>query len=204
MRAICVLTFLAAACATSHSTPAASGGATSVSTGGTPAPMMRVSISAGDPFSPETGIAAAKAFVPDVAAADSAGECSLHKFPGSTSTIATASFPSRQAPLMSVSMTFDASGRAVRYAETRGLPNTRGTTMAGMSEARRDSVLRAARAAVRSTVISLDYALDQGILHNLGGGKPEHAVLTSTRMVESLTALGVKDRMAHFRKLCGV
>lgn len=197
MKTIGVLALFVAACATSHPAPQSAGST------GAPAPMMRVGIAAGEPFSPQTGVAAARAFVPDIAPADSGGECSLHKFPGSSATIATASFPSRKAALMSVSMTFDANGNVVRYAETRGVPNTKGIT-ASMSEAQRDTLLRAARAAVRSTIISLDYAIDQGIMHNMGGGQPDHAVLTSARMAESLPRLGVKERMARFRKLCGV
>jgi hypothetical protein len=196
MKKICVISVFAAACASSHAAPA--GGATGAQ------PMMRMSVATSDPFSPETGAAAVKAFIPEIAPVDSGGECTLRKLPGSSATTATAAFPTRMAPLMIVSMTFDASGRVVRYSETRGVPSTRGKMAVGMSESQRDSVLKAATMAVRSTIISLDYALDQGIMRNRGGGIPDHAVLTSARQVESLPKLGVKERMAHFRKLCGV
>lgn len=200
MKAICVLALFAAGCATPHAAP---GGATGGAAGGVE-PVVRLRVATSDPFSPETGDAAVKAFVPDVAPADSGGECTLRKLPGSSATTATAAFPTRTAPLMSVSMTFDASGKPVRYSEMRGVPSTRGKMVVGMSEAQRDSVLKAATAAIRSTIITLDYAIDQGIMHNRGGGQPDHAVLTSARVVESLPKLGVHERMARFRKLCGV
>ncbi|MGH7329527.1 MAG: hypothetical protein ACREJX_14370 [Polyangiaceae bacterium] len=144
-----------------------------------------------------------KAFIPDVAPNDSGGECALRKMGNSNATIATASFPARAAARMNVAITFDSVGHLVRYAETRGVPHAKGLTMS-MGETKRDSLLKAAQDAVRSTVITLDYAVDQGILNNRGGGKPGNAALSSAHDVEALPALGIRARMALMRRLCGV
>lgn len=197
MKTLCALSLFAVACATSHAAP----GAASADTGAPPS--ARVRISGGEMFSPEMGSPAVRAFVPDVAATEDGGECALHKIPNSTALIATATFPNRKEPLMSVSMTFDAQGKVVRYSETRGIPRIKGGTI-GMTETQRDSSLGVAIAAVRSTIVMLDYPLDQGILRNRGGGLPEHAAVSSAREVEGLPRLGIKARMEHFRKLCGV
>ena len=201
---ILVALWALAACASRSPSPSAgaspSAAASSAPTG---AATLRVRVVAGDRFSPEVGSAAVKAFIPDVAASDSGGECALHRMGNSNATIATASFPARVAALMSASITFDSAGHVVRYAETRGVPHEKGMTI-GMSDTQRDSALKAAQGAVRSTVIMLDYAVDQGVLHNLGGGKPSHAALSSAREVEALPALGIKARMARMRRLCGV
>ena len=53
--------------------------------------------------------------------------------------------------------------------------------------------------------VTLNFAIDQGIARNFGGGKPDNAVLATVRVMESLPALGpVKERLARVRKLCGV
>lgn len=64
---------------------------------------------------------------------------------------------------------------------------------------------RAAQEKVRTTTISLDYAVDQALLSNRGGGKPTDAVLATVREVERLEKLGPPAaRMERMRKLCGV
>jgi len=47
-------------------------------------------------------------------------------------------------------------------------------------------MLKAQCDARRSTTISLNYAIDQAIARNFGGGKPDDAVLASVREIESL------------------
>lgn len=165
----------------------------------------RVRFVVSDPYSPDVGPAAVKAFVPDIVASDSGGECAMRKLPGmSSANIATASFPNRAAALMTVSLTFDSVGHLVQYSEMRGVIGLRGLPP-GTSMAQRDSMLKAARAAMRSTSISFNYPIDQGVLRNYGGGKPDNAVLASIRELESLPKLGpVKDRLVRVRKLCGV
>ena len=68
-----------------------------------------------------------------------------------------------------------------------------------------DSLLRAAEAAIRSTSISLDYAIDRAIVMNRGGGKPTNAVLATVRAVEGEKKLGPPTaHLEHMRKLCGI
>jgi hypothetical protein len=151
------------------------------------------------------GQAAINAFRPDVAASDSGGECALHNATGSASaTVATAYFPNRAAPLMNVSLIFDSVGHLVRYSEIRGVTGLRGVSP-DVSDIQRDSLLRAAEAATRTTAISLDYATNQGTARNRGGGKPDRAVAATARELELLVVLGpVKERLGRVRKLCGV
>jgi hypothetical protein len=178
--------------------------ATGLPPAGTP-PIARVRLVASESFSPETGAAAVKAFVPDVAPTDSGGECRITKLPGSSNaTIVAASFPNRATAKMNVSLTFDSVGHLVRYGEVRGYTGIHNIPP-GTTEAQRDSMMRAAQLATRSTSISLDYAIGQAILHNRGGGLPDHAVLASPRDVEGLAILGpIKERLVRVRKLCGV
>jgi hypothetical protein len=78
--------------------------------------MVRTRVSVGDSFSPQTGAAAIRAFVPEVAPVDSGGECMLLRTGGSGATIVTAFFPKRTSVQTQVNITFDSSGRLVRYA----------------------------------------------------------------------------------------
>jgi hypothetical protein len=193
--AACAALYACASGATGSAAPAAGGGA----------PVMRIRVNPGEAFSPETGPAAVKGFVPEIAASDSGGECRLLKGPGTSNvTTAAASFPNRAAAKMNVSLTFDSVGHLVRYSEIRGFTGIRNIPP-GTTEAQRDSMMNAGRAATRTTSISLDYSIGQAILHNRGGGLPDHAVLASPKDIESLAILGpVKDRLVRVRKLCGV
>jgi hypothetical protein len=74
-----------------------------------------------------------------------------------------------------------------------------------MTDAQRDSALRAAHEARRSTTISFDYAIDQAVVSNTGGGRPSDAIIGTIRSVEKLERLGPPSaRLARVRKLCGV
>jgi hypothetical protein len=74
-----------------------------------------------------------------------------------------------------------------------------------MSDAQLDSARRAAEAATRSTSISFDYAVDQAVASNRGGGRPSQAVIAPVRSMESLEKLGPPTkRLQHVRRLCGV
>lgn len=76
---------------------------------------------------------------------------------------------------------------------------------AGMTEAQRDSVLRASAAAVRSTTISFDWVIDQAVVMNRGGGRPTNAILGPVRAIERLDKLGPPvARLERVRTLCGV
>ena len=84
--------------------------------------------------------------------------------------------------------------------------NTRAIeSKAGMSLAQRDSTIRVNDEAIRSTNISLDYAVDQAMVMNRGGNRPWMAVMGTVREVESLDRLGPpKSHVERARRLCGV
>jgi hypothetical protein len=53
--------------------------------------------------------------------------------------------------------------------------------------------------------LSFDYAIDQAIVMNRGGGKPTNAVLGTIRSMENVAKLGPPAaRIERARKLCGV
>jgi hypothetical protein len=163
--------------------------------------MIRTRVST-DMFVPQRGDTALRAFVPDVAAEETGGECQLLRTGGSGATIVIAYYPARSNARLQVNVTFDSSGRLVRYNERRGIPHRpRGR----LTPAQLDSAVRADEAANRSTTVSLDYAIDQAIATNRGGGRPTSAVLGTVREMESLTSLGPPAaRLERVRKLCGV
>jgi hypothetical protein len=100
-------------------------------------------------------------------------------------------------------MMFDSAGHLIRYSERRGgqrIPST-----IGMSDAQRDSTFRAALNAIRATTISLDYAMDQAIATNRGGGLGSEGIMGTVRSIEKLEKLGPPQaRLARARRLCGV
>jgi hypothetical protein len=165
--------------------------------------MVRIRVTVGESFQPATGDSALRAFVPEIPATDSGGECRLIRTSGNGSTIVTASFPSFDSVTTSVTLMFDSAGHLVRYSESRG-DGLKVRTPPGMGEAQRDSAFRTSLAFRRSN-LSLDYAIDQGVASNSGGGKPTTAVLGPVRKVGSLDALGPQTkRLARVRKLCSV
>ena len=104
---------------------------------------------------------------------------------------------------MQVNITFDSSGRLVRYSERRGIPDM--STSKGLKIEQLDSLIRAQEAKTRSTTVSLDYGIDQGIAMNRGGGKPTKAVIGTVREIEQMDKLGpTTARLERVRKLCGV
>jgi len=169
----------------------------------TTTPAQRTDVFIGESFSPRTGDAAIRAFVPEIAPVDSGGECNVIRTGGSGATIVSASFPSRTAAQTQATITFDSSGRLIRYSERRGVAKIPSTK--GMTDAQRDSTIRTANSATRSTSISLDYAIDQAIVMNRGGGKPTDAILATVRAIERLEKLGPPiARVERMRRLCGV
>jgi hypothetical protein len=165
--------------------------------------LLRTRVTAAESFSPQQGEAALRAFVPEVAYVDSAGECYTGKVPGSSVTTVTASFPSRKDRRTNITLTFDSAGHLARYNEQRGVPPAQST--AGLTDVQRDSIFRAASAATRTTSLSFDYAVDQAIVMNRGGGKPTNAIIGTIRSMERLEKLGPPiARIEHARKLCGV
>jgi hypothetical protein len=168
------------------------------------APVRRdVFVSIGDSFSPQSGDAAIQAFQPEIAAVDSGGECVVTRTSGSGAMTVTAYFPSRRGPQNQMSVTFDSAGRVVRFADRHGIPKPLVTT--GMTPPQRDSALRASLNSVRSTSVSLDYAIDQAVAANRGGGKPTEAIIGSVRALEHLEKLGPPAaRLERLRRLCGV
>jgi hypothetical protein len=197
-----VATGIVAACSSSPShAPAPVATATPVTRADTPIRRTQVVIS--ESFSPRTGAAAINAFIPEIAPVDSGGECLVTRTGGSGATIVNASFPSRAVAHTQATIMFDSSGRLIRYSERRG--GTRTPSTVGMTDAQRDSTIRAASVATRSTSVTLDYAIDQAIVSNRGGGQPTNAILSTVRAVETLPKFGpLAARVERVRRLCGV
>jgi hypothetical protein len=160
-------------------------------------------IRATDSFSPQRGEAALRAFVPEVSADETGGECTVNRTTGSGATMVTAFYPARTNPRFQITVTFDSVGHVVRYSERRGIPRVKPPT--GATRAQVDSTIRAAEASIRSTTISFDYPIDQAIVMNRGGGRPTDAVMATIRDVEHVEKFGsVAARLERMRKLCGV
>jgi len=165
--------------------------------------LVRMRITASESFSPQGGAAALAAFVPEVPPVDSGGECFTGKIPGSGVTTVSAAFPSRKDRRTAITLMFDSAGHLARYNEQRGVPQF--PPPSGLTEAQRDSAMRAAQNAIRTTSLSFDYAIDQAIVMNRGDGKPTNAVIGTIRSMERLDKLGPPvARIERARKLCGV
>lgn len=154
-------------------------------------------------FLPTQGDVAVATFVPDVAPADSGGDCTLGRTTGSGALRVSAFFPNSKAIAMSVTLQFDSAGHLITYGEVRNPPHF--AVPPGASAAVRDSVMRHAQDSIRTTTISLNYAVDQALAINRGGGKPTVAVIGTVRAAEHLQSLGdPAARMERVRTLCGV
>lgn len=169
-----------------------------------PAPQVRdVLISVGESFSARSGPVALRDFTPELAPVDSGGECVVGRTSGSGATVVNAYFPSRTAVRTQMTINFDSAGRLVRVTDRWGV--TRMPSTVGMTPAQRDSTLRAASTATRSTQVMLDYAVDQAFAMNRGGGRPTDAITGPVREVERLPKLGPpRARIERVRRLCGV
>ena len=81
-----------------------------------------------------------------------------------------AMFPSRTETRATVVVIVDSAGKIIRYAERRGPPIR--TAVPSGRESGASAEVAAAAAAVRSTIITLDYGRGRGIIANRGGGRP--------------------------------
>jgi len=186
-----------------HSAPAPRTPTPSGATTTTPPQQRDLLVSATESFTPRSGDAAIQAFVPEVAPVDSGGECLVTRTAGSGAMTVGGFFPRRSASQTTMSVTFDSAGHVVRFSDRRGVPKP--IVTAGMTTQQRDSALRAAANAVRSTTISLDYAVDQAMVMNRGAGKPTDAIIGPVRAIEKLEKLGPPTaRLERLRRLCGV
>jgi hypothetical protein len=157
-----------------------------------------------DSFVPKRGDAAMRAFVPDVQIDEKGGECRTSRTEGSGAVIVSANYPTQKAADLQITVIFDSSGRLIRYVERRGMPQIIGANVS-RGPAVLDSIFRAAEAKVRSTTIQLDYAIDQALVMNRGGGRPTEAVMSTVRAAEQLQSLGKPAaRLERMRALCGV
>jgi len=162
---------------------------------------MRVSI--GESFTPRNDTESIRTFKADVAPVDEGGECSVTRTSGSGATMVSVGFPQRKNAQTTMTIMFDSAGHLIRFAERRGATTL--PPMTGLTDAQRDSTLRASHAARRSTSISLDYAIDQAVVTNMGGGQPTQAIISNVRTIEKLESLGrPRERLDRVRKLCGV
>lgn len=205
--------FTIAACHTGAGSPAPAPAPPAATTAGdrpgavtsgpiTAVPVTREALISSGAFRALRGDSALRAFIPEIAAQESGGECSIMRTGGSGATTALAYFPAKVKAMMQVSITFDSSGRLVRYSERRGVPEM---PTKGMKLEQLDSLVRAQEAKTRSTMVSLDYAVDQGMAMNRGGNLPVVAVSGTVREIERLDKLGPPSaRLERVRKLCGV
>ena len=155
-------------------------------------------------FTPLRGDSALRAFIAEVAPYEEDGECQLLRTSGSGATTVSAAFPTRASARMTVAISFDSAGHVVSYSETRGVPPPV-KLPPGTPRDRLDSAFAVGRAAVRSTVVTLNFPLDRAMIMNRGGGKPTNAVMAAVVQVEHLASLaGPAARMERVRKLCGV
>ncbi len=162
-----------------------------------------VRVRSSESFTPQRGDAAIQAFVPEIAPVDSGGECYTGRIPGSGVTTVSASFPTRKVQRTTITLTFDSVGHLARYSELRGVP--RPQSPVGLTDAQRQEAVRVAIDTTRSTSLSFDYAIDQAIVMNRGGGKPTNAIMGTIRSFERLDKLGPPiARIERARKLCGV
>lgn len=165
--------------------------------------VTRTSVVVGERFQPLTSDSALSAFVPEIAPMDSGGECDIRRSSGSGATFVSASFPTRAAARMRVGLAFDSLGHLVRYTEQRGVWTPHLPPRATPTQV--DSAIHAAINATRSTNLSIDYALDQAVISNTGGSRPQQGVLSTVRAMESRENLGnPRARLERVRKLCGV
>jgi hypothetical protein len=157
-------------------------------------------------FVPKRGDAAFAAFHAAVPADEKGGECALSRTTGNGATIVTAGFPARKDAQLQVTMMFDSVGHLMRYVERRGggkIPPP--STLAKLTDAQRDSAIRAGLDAVRMTSVNLDWAIDRSLAINRGGGLPTDAIVGTVKAMESLPQLGpVNARLERVRRLCGV
>lgn len=157
----------------------------------------------GERFSPQSGAAALRAFIPEVAPVETGGECRLTRTrPGGATTVS-AYFPSFDSARAVITLMFDTAGNLVRFSDRRGLvrfPGGRGRTMQEL-----DSIRRASEARIRSTSINFDYPVDQAIATNSGGGKPTEAIIAPVPEMQHLEKLGPPvERIRLARRLCSV
>ncbi len=153
---------------------------------------------------PARGPTALASWKPDVPPVDSGGECNLTRTSGSGATTVSALFPSMKDARTGIHLSFDSAGRLIRFSERRGgLHNF--TMPPGTTAQQRDSILRVNIDSKRSTNITLDFAMDNGMAMNRGGGIPPTAVRGNVREMESLEQFGPpKARIARARRLCGI
>lgn len=181
-------------------TPAAATGAP-INAGATEV-LTRVST---EVFTPARGDSAIRAFIPEILPVDFGGECRLTRSRGSGATTVLAAFPRLDSSATSVTLLFDSAGHLVRFSDNRG-GNQVIRPPPGATPAQRDSMVRLSIASQpRRTSINLDFATDQALAMNAGGGRRTEAVTGTVRQVESVQALGPPTmRIARIRKLCGV
>jgi hypothetical protein len=140
------------------------------------------------------------AFVPQVQATDSGGQCSIKRDPKVTSV--TALFPNARDRQTMLTLRFDSAGTLVQYVERRGFPIPIRAT--GGLTPQQDSSMRDQVQNMKWVLIQFDYPIDRAQAMNLGGRQPSYSIEGRVSQLDTLTALGVLPRMERVRKLCGV
>jgi hypothetical protein len=113
-------------------------------------------------------------------------------------------FPSRADTRATIVVDVDSTGKLIRYAERRG-PPIGASVPAGLGPSATPAQLAAAAAAVRSTVITLDFRRGQGSIANRGGGHPDQLARGTIDVVGSMDKFGKPlDRAARVLAQCRV
>jgi hypothetical protein len=145
---------------------------------------------------------ALRRFRPARPAVDSGGECVVREGFAPGERILAGYFPSRADGEVLVNLTVDSAGRLLRYEERRGLLRVPGMAQARTAAAR-DSAVRAAERATRTTHIWLDRVTGEARAVNQGGGEPSEGVFGRVDEFETARELGLPGaRAARVAALC--
>lgn len=158
--------------------------------GGRPAPPRETDVLIGRPSSrPNATPAALARFRPAQPAPDTSGVCEPRVMRIGSGRQITMWIPDRATARATIAAIFDSTGRLVRSSERRGVIAVRTPGGAkSMEEVRR--AFDAAEAAVRTTMLSFDYVIDQALLTNRGGGQADETVMARASEAGALESLG--------------
>jgi hypothetical protein len=166
------------------------------------------------PVSPTAGSTGLAEFQPDLPAVDGPFECTGREpigesaigrqLLGPDAVSFSAVFPSRAEVRATIVVDVDSTGKLIRYAERRG-PPIRPSVPADLESSATPAQVAAAAAAVRSTVITLDFRRAQGSIANRGGGRPDQIARGPIEVIGSMEKFGKPlDRAARILAQCRV
>lgn len=153
---------------------------------------------------PPAEAASLAAFEPDLPAVEGSFECGRREVMSPNMTMVSASFPTRAEAKATVVVFIDSTGKIIRYAERRG-PPIRPAVAPGQESRATPAEVAAAAAAVRSTMISLDYGQGRASVSNRGGGRPDQSMSGAIDVVASMPKFGKPlERAARVQAQCAI